>query len=179
MSVRINQEVTEIAVPRIASAGTQGGNVRANQEAMLLGVRSIGTGGNVRINQIAEILLVPTTLSPLQVQIIGGPFQDALGDPLSNGYLIFQLQHDAVALGSGQIMGNWSVRVPLDINGRIQGTITGAPVFIWPNGALLPAGGNYIVWAYDSGNRLVWDNPQVVVVTGPTIYNMNSFIPGP
>ena len=89
---------------------------------------------------MAVVCLVPSILSPLQVQLIGGPFQDALGNPLSNGYLVMRLQHDAVAFGNGQIVGNDAVRIPLDINGRIQGTVIGAPIYIWPNTALLPSG---------------------------------------
>jgi hypothetical protein len=156
LSTRINQEVKEVLVQSLSS-----------------------TGGNVRLNQEVKLLLVPASLSALQVQIIGGPFQDALGNPLSNGYLVMQLQHDAVALNSGQIMGNVSVHIPLDINGRIQGTVSGAPVFVWPNSALLPAGGNYLIWAYTSIGQLAWDNPQVQVVGSANPFNVNTWIPGP
>jgi hypothetical protein len=154
-------------------------STRLNQEGFLVGVPGVTSAGNVRLNQLALLLLTPSSVNSLQVQIIGGPFQDALGNPLSNGYLIMQLQHDAVALNTGQIVGNASVRIPLDINGRIQGTVTGAPVFIWPNSALLPAGGNYLIWAYDSANRLVWDNPQVQVVGATNPFNVNVWVPGP
>lgn len=176
MSTRINQETVEIASNGLTSAG---GNTRLNQEVILLGVTAAAFPGNVRVNQLATLLLVPSNLSAQQVQLVGGPFQDALGNPLSNGYLVFQLQHDAVALNSGQIMGNMSVRVPLDINGRIQGTVVGAPVFIWPNSALLPAGGNYIIWAYDSVNKLAWDNPQIQQVGSANPFNVNTWVPGP
>jgi hypothetical protein len=173
LSTRVNQEALEIAVHGLSSSG---GNTRLNQEAIMLGVN---TRGNVRLNQEMLLLLVPSSLNPATIQLLGGPFQDALGDPLSNGFLIFQLQHDGLAYNTGQIVGNLSVRVPLDINGRIQGTTMGAPVYIWPNSVLLPSGGTYLVWAYDSSNRLVWDNPQVVTVVGSTSFNMNTYVPGP
>jgi hypothetical protein len=154
--------------------------VRINQEELLVGVPANAYPSNVRINQLALLLLVPSTLQGSKVQIIGGPFQDALGNALSNGYLVFQLQHDAVALNVGQIMGNMSVRVPLDINGYIQGTVSGAPIYVWPNNVLLPASGTYLIWAYDSSNRLAWDNPQIQSVnSSPSPFNVNAWIPGP
>lgn len=112
-----------------------------------------------------------------RVQITGGPFQDALGNPLANGYLVFQLQHDASVVGTGQIVGALAVQVPLDASGNIQ---TSPVVNIWPNDVLSPSGGNYIVWAYDSNNRLVWDNPQIQqVLSSPSPYNINAWTPGP
>ena len=184
MSVRIDQEILEIASKGVSAAGTGAGNTRVNQEVIELAVKRVsasGTqGGNVRLNQLAFLLLTPAGLQGQRVQLTGGPFQDALGNALSNGYLIFQLQHDAVAPNVAQIVGNISVRVPLDINGFIQGTVTGAPVFIWPNDILSPAGGNYIIWAYDSVNRLAWDNPQIQrVLSVPSPFNINSWTPGP
>lgn len=180
MSSRLNQEALEIVTGRLSASGSQGGNVRLNQEALLIGVNANAYPGNVRINQLTFLMLVPASLEGERVQITGGPFQDALGNPLSNGYLIFQLQHDAVAPNIGLILGNISVRVPLDINGYIQGTVTGAPVYIWPNNVLLPAGGTYIVWAYTSTNQLAWDNPQIQsVLSNPNPYNVNVWVPGP
>jgi hypothetical protein len=177
LSTRLNQEALEIAVSSV-SAST--GNVRLNQEAILLGVNSNSFPGNVRLNQLALLLLTPASLQGERVQIVGGPFQDALGNALSNGYLVMQLQHDAVALNVGQIVGNMAVHIPLDINGYIQGTVTGAPVYIWPNNVLLPPDGNYLIWAYDSVNRLAWDNPQVQqVLSSPSPFNVDAWIPGP
>lgn len=176
MSTRIDQEVLEVAVESVNSSL---GNTRINQETLLVGTQGKTYPGNTRANQIAFLLLTPASLAGQRVQLIGGPFQDALGNPLSNGYLVFQLQHDAVALYAGQILGNISVRVPLDINGYIEGTVIGAPVYIWPNTALLPAGGNYIIWAYDSVNRLAWDNPQIQSVGATNPWSVNQWIPGP
>lgn len=180
MSVRINQEPIEIAASSVSSAGSGGGDVRLNQEAVILGVNANAFPGNVRLNQFPLLFLVPASLQGSRVQIVGGPFQDALGNVLSNGYLVFQLQHDAVAVGTGQIVGNMSVRVPLDTAGHIQGTISGTPVLIWPNDVLLPAGGNYIIWAYDSVNKPAWDNPQIQqVLSLPSPFNVNAWVPGP
>ena len=153
---------------------------RLNQEIIEIGVNGGLTNGNVRLNQLALLLLVPAPLVGSKVQLVGGPFQDALGNPLSNGYLLMQLQHDAVALNVGQIVGQAAVQIPLDINGYIQGTVTGNPIYIWPNDILSPSGGNYLIWAYDSGNRLVWDNPQVQQVLSTTNpFNVNVWIPIP
>jgi hypothetical protein len=184
LSVRLNQEAFEIASKGVSSAGSGAGNVRLNQEVLEVAVKRVsasGTqGGNVRLNQLAFLFLTPTGIQGQRVQIIGGPFEDALGNVLSNGYLIFQLQHDAAAPNVAQIVGNMSVKVPLDINGFIRGTTVGAPVFIWPNDILSPAGGNYIIWAYDSVNRLAWNNPQIQrVLSVPSPFNVNAWIPGP
>jgi hypothetical protein len=174
LAIRLNQETLEVAVSQATSSG---GNVRLNQESLLL---AIPGSGNVRLNQLAFLVLTPASLEGSRVQLVGGPFQDALGNPLSNGYLLFMLQHDAVALNTGQILGNVSVKVPLDINGYIQGTVTGAPVYIWPNNILLPAGGSYLIWAYDSVNRPAWENPQVQqVLSSPNPFNANAWVPGP
>lgn len=156
-------------------------SVRINQETGLVAVKSLGlAGGNTRVNQEFLMLITPVVLQGSKVQIIGGPFQDPLGNPLSNGFLLMQLQHDAVALGTGQIIGNVAVRVPLDANGFIQGTVTGNPVFIWPTNVLLPSGTLYTVWAYDASNKLAWDNPQIQPVNSvPSPFNVNAWIPGP
>lgn len=154
-------------------------SVRLDQEALLLQVQSVSGVSRVRLDQLAMLLLVPSSLNAAQVQIIGGPFQDALGNALSNGYLLMQLQHDAVALNTGQIVGNVAVRIPLDNAGRIQGTVTGAPVLIWPNASLLPNNTQYKIWAYDANNRLVWDNPQVQTVGNTNPFNVNTWVPGP
>lgn len=177
MAIRLNQEALAVAVPKVTSTG---GNVRVNQEALLVGVNAASSPGHTRVNQLALMMLVPANLVGQKVQITGGPFQDALGNALSNGYLIFQLQHDAVALYADQIVGGAAVRVPLDTNGYIQGTVTGAPVYLWPNDVLLPANGNYIIWAYDSSNRQVWNNPQIQQVKSiPSPFSVNAWIPGP
>lgn len=126
------------------------------------------------------LLLTPANLQGSKVQVIGGPFQDAGGNVLSNGFLIFQLQHDAVASGTAQIVGNIGVRVPLDVNGYISGTVSGPAVFLWPNNVLLPAGGTYLVYAYNSSNQIAWDNPQVQTISNsPSPYNINAWVPGP
>lgn len=115
-------------------------------------------------------------------QIIGGPFQDAAGNPLANGYLLFKLQHDASLSGAntGQVLGGLPVRVPLDANGFIQGTVSGAPIKLWPNDILQPPNGTYIVYAYDSTNRRVFDNPQIQqILSSPTPFNVDAWIAGP
>lgn len=155
-------------------------SVRLNQEDLLVAANGLTTATNTRVNQVAILLLTPVSTTASQVQLIGGPFQDALGNPLANGFLIMRLQHDAVALNTGQIVGNISIRIPLDANGKIQGTVSGPAVMVWPTDTLLPAGIKYRIWAYDSSNRLAWDNPQLQSVNStPNPFNVNAWIPGP
>lgn len=156
-------------------------STRINQEPILIGNKGGLTlaGGNVRVNQEVLLLMVPVVLQGAKVQVIGGPFQDALGNPVSNGFLLFQLQHDCVVTGTGQVVGNVAVRVPLDINGNIQGTVVGNPVFMWPNNLMLP-NTNYLIWLFDASNRLVWDNPQSQqILSSPSPFNVNAWTPGP
>ena len=155
-------------------------STRINQEPVLIGTNTVTGSSNTRINQIAIMMLVPAVLQGLKVQIIGGPFQDALGNPLADGYLMMQLQHDAVVPTIGLVAGGIAVRVPLDGSGYVQGTVTGAPIYAWPNDILLPSGGTYIVWAYDASNRFVWDNPQIQSIKStPSPFNINAWVPGP
>jgi hypothetical protein len=180
MAIRLDQEFMMASMPNIAI-----GNVRLDQEFIAIATfQGIATASNVRVDQEFLMMLTPTNLQGERVQLLGGPFQDALGNALSFGFLIFQLQHDATIIGGlGQIVGAVSVKVPLDIGGYISGTVSGAPVYMWPNDLMLPTGTTYTIWAYTSTNLLAWDNPQVQSVTSnsgaSTTFNVNTWTPGP
>lgn len=178
MSTRINQ--SPILIGDKGGLTSAGGNTRVNQETIQLVTKSLALAGNTKLNQEVLLMLVPVATQGAKVQIVGGPFQDALGNPISNGYLLMQLQHDATILGgAGQVVGNVAVKIPLDINGNIQGTVVGSPIFIWPNNLISP-NSNYLIWLYDASNRLVWDNPQSQqVLSAPSPFNVNAWVPGP
>jgi hypothetical protein len=106
--------------------------------------------------------------------IYGGAFQDASGNTLANGYLTMQLSHDEQeSVDPGQVVSGLSLRVPLDANGNIVGT-----VYVWPNDQLDPSNSYYIVNAYRRDGTLAWGAPQFVSVpSSPSPYNVGNWIP--
>src|SRR5260370_18552277 len=109
-----------------------------------------------------------------QNQITGGAFQDFGGDVLVNGYLAMQLSHDEQeSVDPGNIVGAFALRVPLDANGNIAGTVS-----VWPNDQLNPAGSFYVVNAYRAGGTLAWQSPQFqTVTTSPSPFNVGTWVP--
>jgi hypothetical protein len=109
-----------------------------------------------------------------QNQIIGGGFSDFEGSVLANGYLTMQLSHDASqSLGPGQVVAGSSLRVPLDANGNIAGT-----VLVWPNDQLNPPTTFYTVNAYRRDGSLAWAAPQFqTVLSTPSPFNVGVWVP--
>lgn len=92
------------------------------------------------------------------LQIQGGGYQDNGGNPLANGYLTFQLSHDAqYQTGGVQIVGGIAQRVQLDGNGNVP---TSPAAFVYSNDVLAPAGTYYIVNAYKSDGTSAWRATQ-------------------
>lgn len=103
-----------------------------------------------------------------QVPLVGGGFQDSAGNPLSNGWLEWKLNHDSNigVLGGNngsQIVAGITVKIYLDQNGSAvqnQG--------LWPNDQLTPAGSYYTVRAFDHNGIEVWSVPQIFQLQGYT-----------
>jgi len=106
--------------------------------------------------------------------IIGGAFSDFQGGPLANGYLVMELSHDAQQTDTpGEIVAGLKIRVPLDNNGNVAGT-----VLVWPTDQLLPSGNFYIVNAYRSDGTKAWAYPQnLTVPSSPSPYNIGNWVP--
>jgi hypothetical protein len=103
--------------------------------------------------------------------ITGGAFQDALGNPLADGYLIFQLSQDAQVSSTQQVVAGYKVTIPLDGSGNASGEV-------WANDLLSPAGTFYNVSAYSAEGQLVWGpNPQQVF-SSPSPFNLGTWVPG-
>lgn len=107
-------------------------------------------------------------------QITGGGFQDALGNPLANGYMLFELSQDAQVNGTTQIAAGFVVKVPLDGSGNI---ITSTAQSVWPNDVLSPTGTFYNVSVYSALGQLVWGpNPQQVL-SSPSPFDIGVWVP--
>ena len=96
--------------------------------------------------------------------LTGGGFQDNQGNPLSSGWLTFQLSHDGNVSTLGgpngiQIAAGVITTFYLDVNGNLSSN-TG----LWTNDLLTPAGSYYTVRAYNSQGLEVWTSPQVFYI---------------
>ena len=90
------------------------------------------------------------------VQLTGGRFQDAQGNPVANGTLVLQLTGDTLsATGSGQVVAGYSLLIRLNMNGSIA---SGA-VFVQANDLTNPTT-KYNVQVYSADGRPVWANPH-------------------
>lgn len=108
------------------------------------------------------------------IQLIGGKFQDSEGNPLSGGYLQFELSQDAQVNGNTEICAGYLVKVTLDGNGSVDTTATQK---IWGNDALSPANTFYNVKAFTESGQLVW-GPNAQQVTGAGTFDVGTWVPG-
>jgi hypothetical protein len=108
-----------------------------------------------------------------KVVITGGGFQDAEGNPLANGFLIFQLSQDASVNNTTEITAGSKVNVPLGSGGSVSGTPS-----IWPNDVLVPANTFYLVSAYNENGQLVWGPNAQQVLSTPSPFNIGAWVPG-
>lgn len=110
-----------------------------------------------------------------QVQLVGGGFQDAEGNPLANGYLTMVLDQDEQVNGTTEVCGGVTVSVPLDDNGNV---LTSPPVVVWPNDLLIPVNCYYTITGYASNGQRVWGpNVQQVLSTDGDQFDIGSWIP--
>jgi hypothetical protein len=107
-------------------------------------------------------------------QIIGGAFQDASGNPLANGTLVFELSQDEQSPTPGQIGASRKVTVTLDSTGNVPAT---PPVFVWANDSLNPLNSYYRVTAYSSVGQPVWGPQNQQVLSSPSPFNLNAWVP--
>ena len=109
-----------------------------------------------------------------KVQIIGGAFQDPSGNPLANGYLLFELSQDGLVNGSSQIAAGREIKVTLDANGNV---VTSPAQYIWPNDVIIPINTFYTVSAYTSAGQLVWGPNSQQVLSSPNPFDITVWVP--
>ena len=108
------------------------------------------------------------------VELTGGAFQDSEGNPLANGYLLFELSQDAVANATDQICAGFKLMIKLDSSGNV---ITSPAQNVWPNDVLTPFGTFYMVSGYAASGELVW-GPNAQQVLTPSPFDIGAWVPG-
>jgi hypothetical protein len=92
------------------------------------------------------------------LQIEGGNFQDAEGNVLALGYLIWELSHDEnFSAGPSQIVAGLKLKVSLNSSGSVASS---PAVMIYSNDVLTPTGSFYIVQAYKADGTQAWADQQ-------------------
>jgi hypothetical protein len=107
-------------------------------------------------------------------QIVGGGFQNAIGAPLANGYILFELSQDAQVNTTTQIAAGFTVNIPLDASGNV---VTSPVQSVWPNDVLSPAGTFYNVSVYSANGQLVWGPNAQQVLSTPSPFVIGTWVP--
>lgn len=107
-------------------------------------------------------------------QITGGAFQDATGNLLVNGYLLFELSQDGQVNGSTELAAGFKIKIPLDASGNV---VTSPTYSVWPNDVITPINTFYNVSAYSAHGQLVWGPNAVQVFNSPSPYNIGAWVP--
>lgn len=89
-------------------------------------------------------------------QIVGGNFQDALGNPLVGGSITFRLTTDAKATAT-QVAAPILTSASLDSSGNVSGAVN-----LWPNDQLTPTNTVYRIKAYTVSGQLAWESENVI-----------------
>ena len=110
-----------------------------------------------------------------------GSFTDAEGNPLSNGFLLFEINQGAIVTDTETLVCPGKViRIALGSNGVISPGQT-----IWPNNVLTPVNSNnqnqisfYTVTVFTESGQKVWGPYNQTVLSTPSPFNTNAWIPG-
>ena len=109
------------------------------------------------------------------VTLTGGTFQDAMGNLLSNGYLICELSQDEqLSMSQGQAVGGRKVKVLLGTDGNV---LVSPAQQVWPTDEMNPGCASYTVWGYTAEGQLVWGPNYGLLVTTGSTYNVDGWVP--
>lgn len=95
--------------------------------------------------------------------------QDPMGNPLANGYLIMQLNHDGQSATPNQVVSGLRQKVTLNSSGT-----TSSPVAIYSNTGLLPANTFYYITVYATGGTEVVPRSKVTIPNSPTPVDLST-----
>jgi len=102
-------------------------------------------------------------MSAAMIQLVGGQFQDAEGNPLSGGYLTLLLSQDC-SVNDSQIAAGIEIKIYLDAYGS---AIDSPGQFVWGNDVLSPVPNYYRVTGYTAEGQTAWGpNNQQIEGTG-------------
>lgn len=106
-------------------------------------------------------------------RVINGNFQSADGVLLDRGWLMARLSFDCQdASTMSQIVSAIPVKIPLDQNGDVSGTVQ-----LWVNSTLTPAGSFYIVDAFDSNGEQAWRTSQFLTIpASPSPFDLGTWV---
>jgi hypothetical protein len=119
--------------------------------------------------------------APTKVQLIGGNFQDAMGNVLAEGSLTMELvQDEQLSSSTGQVCGGIKITIPLDEEGNVFGTSgdeSEPDQYVWPTDVMTPSGASYTVWGYTAEGELAWGpNYNLLVPSGAT-FDVDNWVP--
>jgi hypothetical protein len=111
-------------------------------------------------------------MAAVMVQLVGGQFQDAEGNPLSGGKLTLELSQDA-AVNDSQIAAGVEIIVALDANGS---AVISPGQFAWGNDVLSPPNTFYRVTGYTAEGQTAW-GPNNQQIEGIGTFDLGSWTP--
>ncbi len=117
------------------------------------------------IDQQLALLVVKRIID--LVQLVGGAYQDFLGNPLANGYLVLRLSHDGQSATPNQVVAGLTQRITLNSSGQISPAVA-----IYSNTGLLPANSFYLVRVYAADGTEVVPLSKITIPNTPTPVNL-------
>jgi hypothetical protein len=114
-----------------------------------------------------------------KTQLLGGSFQDSLGNPLVNGTLKFHLSQDCLVSGVGTVCSGIDVIIQLDSTGNVASSAStpSAPnQYIWSNLVMTPQNNYYRVTGYTAQGQIAFGGNNQQVGSGVT-FNLDNWTP--
>jgi hypothetical protein len=116
-----------------------------------------------------------TVISDQANQVVGGNFVDSEGNPLENGFLLFELSQDGIVNTSTRVCSNYTVQISLNSSGSISSIPS---YFLFPNDTITPSGTFYIVSAFTAEGQKVWGPNVQNILSTPSPFNVSAWVPG-
>ena len=132
------------------------------------------SGTEAKWGAFAYAILPPATPPPpTKVRLINGNFQDSLGNPVSNGYLLMSPSADAAISGvTTQICSGIPIKINLDNTANVA-----ANQSVWGTDNMTPSNLTYEVMLFRSDGTPAWNKPQFQTITGTPTFNTSTWIP--
>jgi len=112
----------------------------------------------------------------MSTQVIGGSFQDILGNPIALGSITFELMQDAQVTGQPiDICMGTIITLLLDSSGNVASS---PAQNLWSNTQLTPNGTFYRVSVYTANGQLVWGPNSQQIIDSSGSYNVGEWVPG-